>query len=493
MRTALKDAIWATVLMAALPTPTSAQTPTPKDATVISPIFGQLVRFQIPLSFAVVYENTKGTQYTREAVPKGETVERWTQMITVTGYKGLAANANVTPEKFAGGIAGGFKRLCPDSFAGKGLGATEFSGAVAYVAVAGCGTVQGRSETVLIAVVKGVAVLLHLPMGRTRRGRAGAGGRGYQMDGSAAGAAADRALHHRCGRGFALSELHQQEALGEKSWGSLCPSGALNSDLRTIRENTMPLLANHIAVVTGAGSGIGRAIAAGYAKEGARVVALDVNETSAADTAKEIRDAGGKAESFALDVTKRDACVAMARQIADKVGQVSILVNNAGIARRNGMLGAAEAVIDDWESIISINLTGVFNVTHAFLPPLRASKGRIVNIGSIQSFVHLRTPSSPAYTASKHGVLGFTKALAAELGKDGVRVNAIGPGFIETPLNEKVRATNPDLVRIFMDHTPLGRPGKPEDIVGPAIFLASDLAAYVTGTIVMADGGYRTI
>src|SRR6516165_3679832 len=94
---------------------------------------------------------------------------------------------------------------------------------------------------------------------------------------------------------------------------------------------------------------------------------------------------------------------------------------------------------------------------------------------------------------SKHGVLGFTRALAAELGKDGVRVNAIGPGFIETPLNEKVRQTNPDLVKIFLDHTPLGRAGKPEDIVGPAIFLASDLSAYVTGSIVMADGGYRTI
>ncbi len=157
MRTKTKAAIWAVVLMAALPAPASAQAPTPKDATVISPIFGQLVRFQMPLSFVVVYENTKGTQYTREAVPKGETVERWTQMITVTGYKGLAANANVTPEKFAGGIAGGFKRLCPDSFAAKGLGATKFSGADAYVAVAGCGTVQGRSETVLIVVVKGVA------------------------------------------------------------------------------------------------------------------------------------------------------------------------------------------------------------------------------------------------------------------------------------------------------------------------------------------------
>jgi NAD(P)-dependent dehydrogenase (short-subunit alcohol dehydrogenase family) len=255
----------------------------------------------------------------------------------------------------------------------------------------------------------------------------------------------------------------------------------------------MPLLENHIAVVTGAGSGIGRAIASGYAREGARMVLLDINEMAAAEAAKEIRDAGGKAESFALDVTKREDCIAVAKQIAGKVGPVSILVNNAGIARRNGMLGAAETVIKDWEDIIAINLTGVFNVTHAFLEQLRAARGRIVNIGSIQSFVHVRTPSSPAYTASKHGVLGFTRALAAELGKDGVRVNAIGPGFIETPLNAAARASNPELAKTFVAHTPLGRAGTAEDIVGPAIFLASDLSAYVTGSIVMVDGGYRTI
>jgi len=255
----------------------------------------------------------------------------------------------------------------------------------------------------------------------------------------------------------------------------------------------MPLLQNHIAVVTGSGSGIGRAIALGYAREGARVVLLDINEKSAAEAAKEIRDAGGSAMSFALDVTKREDCIAVAKQIADKVGPVSILVNNAGINRRNAFTADPEAVLKDWQDILAINLNGTFNVTHAFLAPLRATKGRIVNIGSIQSFVHVRTPSSPAYTASKHGVLGFTRALAAELGKDGVRVNAIGPGLIETPLNEKARANNPELVRTFLDHTPLGRTGKPEDIVGPAIFLACDLSAYVTGAIIMADGGYRSI
>jgi 3-oxoacyl-[acyl-carrier protein] reductase len=253
------------------------------------------------------------------------------------------------------------------------------------------------------------------------------------------------------------------------------------------------LLHNHIAVVTGAGSGIGRAIAVGYAREGAQVVLLDMNGKAAEAAAQEIRDSGGAAVSFELDVTQREACVAAAKRIAEQVGPVSILVNNAGIARRNGMLGATEKVIDDWESVIAINLTGVFNTTHAFLASLRATKGRIVNIGSIQSFVHLRQPSSPAYTASKHGVLGLTKALAVELGKDGVRVNAIGPGFIATPLNAVTRADRPDLVQMFMDHTPLGRPGLPEDMVGPAIFLASDMSAYVTGTILMADGGYRAV
>jgi 3-oxoacyl-[acyl-carrier protein] reductase len=179
------------------------------------------------------------------------------------------------------------------------------------------------------------------------------------------------------------------------------------------------LLRNHIAVVTGAASGIGRGIALGFAREGAQVAVLDINSEGAAKTAADIGAAGGKAKAFALDVTDRDACRAVAAKVASEVGVVSILVNNAGINRRNGFTGDTDAVAKDWQDIMAINLNGVFNVTHAFLGALRASKGRIVNIASIQSFVHVRTPSSPAYTSSKHGVLGFTRALAAELGKDG--------------------------------------------------------------------------
>jgi NAD(P)-dependent dehydrogenase (short-subunit alcohol dehydrogenase family) len=252
------------------------------------------------------------------------------------------------------------------------------------------------------------------------------------------------------------------------------------------------LLEGHIASVTGGGSGIGQGICLAYAREGARVIILDVNPEGAKETVGLIEAEGGTASAVTLDVTDRQACRAVAAEIG-KSGKISILVNNAGINRRNHITGDATAVAKDWDDILSINLDGMFNVTHAFLAQLRARKGRIVNIGSIQSFVHVSWPNSAAYTTSKHGVLGFTRALAAELGKDGVRVNAIGPGLIETRINAEARATNPEMVAMVMRHTPLGRPGKPEDIAGPAVFLASDMSAYITGCIIMADGGFRTI
>lgn len=253
------------------------------------------------------------------------------------------------------------------------------------------------------------------------------------------------------------------------------------------------LLDGHVAVVTGAGSGIGEAIALGYAQQGASVAVVDVNEEAGAETAKAISNAGGTAISIKIDVTDRAGCAAAAQQVADKLGNVSILVNNAGINRRTPITGDKATVAKDWDDILEVNIKGVFNVTHAFLDQLRETKGRVINIGSIQSFVHVRWPNSAAYTTSKHGVLGMTRALAAELGPDGVRVNAIGPGLIETPLNKAARDGNPEMVSKVLEHTPLGRAGKPTDIVGPAIFLASDLAAYVTGGILMVDGGFRSI
>ncbi len=253
------------------------------------------------------------------------------------------------------------------------------------------------------------------------------------------------------------------------------------------------LLAGHVAAVTGGGSGIGQGICQAYAREGARIIVLDTNMDAAGETVALVTGAGGKASAVKLDVTDREACKRAAAEIA-KGGNISILVNNAGINRRNPFVGDPAAVTRDWDDILSINLDGMFNVTHAFLGQLRATKGRIVNIGSIQSFVHVNGwPNSAAYTTSKHGVLGFTRALAAELGREGIRVNAIGPGLIETKINAEARAKNPDMVAAAMRHTPLARPGKPEDVAGPAVFLASDLSAYVTGSIVMADGGFRTV
>ena len=248
------------------------------------------------------------------------------------------------------------------------------------------------------------------------------------------------------------------------------------------------LLSGHIAVVTGAASGIGRAIARGYADEGASVVVADVNVAGAAETAAMINAAGdNRASAVMLDVTDRANCAAVAAEVARDVGPVSILVNNAGIVRRNPI--SAPDSDADWDAIINVNATGLYNVTKAFLEPLKATRGRIVNLGSIQSHIH--TMNAAAYTVAKHGVLGFTKALAAELGADGIRVNAIGPGLIRTPLNAENRA-NTDMEAKFVLRTPLGRAGEAEDIAGPAIFLASDLSAFVTGVLIPVDGGYLT-
>lgn len=238
------------------------------------------------------------------------------------------------------------------------------------------------------------------------------------------------------------------------------------------------LLDGRLALVTGAGSGIGEGIARGFAAQGARVIVADVNEAGARRVAGEI---GAAASAERLDVTDRAAVDALAA----RVGPISILVNNAGIIRRTKMEEPSARA--DWDATLAVNLDGPFIVTTAFRAQLVATKGAVINIGSIQSFVAL--PNSAAYSTSKGGVRMLTKALAIELSPLGVRVNAIGPGMIATPLNAKARE-NPDYMKNFAGRIPLGRLGEPADIAGAAVFLASDLARYVTGVTLPVDGGF---
>ena len=242
------------------------------------------------------------------------------------------------------------------------------------------------------------------------------------------------------------------------------------------------LLKGRRALVTGAGSGIGEGIALAMAYAGAFVIAADINAEAAMRTAMRI---GADASAYALDVTDRTAVDALAAEIQAAHGPIDVLVNNAGIIRRGKV--EDENTRADWDATLAVNLDGVYNMVTGFLAQLKATKGTIINIGSIQSFVALR--NSAAYTASKSAVRGLTKALAIELSPQGIRVNAIGPGLIATPINERARQ-NPDYLAQFADRIPLGRLGTPADIAGPAVFLASDMARYVTGITMPVDGGY---
>ena len=242
------------------------------------------------------------------------------------------------------------------------------------------------------------------------------------------------------------------------------------------------LLDGRLALITGAGSGIGEAIARAMATAGARIVAADIDEAAAQRTATAI---GGQAISIVCDVTDRAGCDNLAASIRSRIGAISILVNNAGIIRRG--TGTALNTREDWDATLAVNLDGPYNMVTAFLVQLRETKGSIINIGSIQSFVAL--PNSAAYTTSKGGVRLLTKALAIELSPLGIWVNAIGPGFTATPLNAAAREDATYMAN-FATRIPLRRIGTPEDIAGPAVFLASDMARYITGVTLPVDGGY---
>lgn len=243
-----------------------------------------------------------------------------------------------------------------------------------------------------------------------------------------------------------------------------------------------------VVLVTGAGQGNGAAIARAFGLAGAKVVVVDRNRDTAQSVAALIESAGGSAAAFELDVSQAAACAALTGTVRDRLGPVNVLVNNAGILIR-GAFGEGDS-LGDWSRTLAVNLSGPYHMVLALLEQLKATRGCVLNVASIQSFV--ATPNSASYTASKGGVAQLTKALASELAPHGIRVNAIAPGFIATPMTQTTLADAEKTARLLA-HVPMKRPGEAGELAGPALFLCSAQASYVTGAILPVDGGYLSI
>jgi NAD(P)-dependent dehydrogenase (short-subunit alcohol dehydrogenase family) len=247
-------------------------------------------------------------------------------------------------------------------------------------------------------------------------------------------------------------------------------------------------LDGRVAVVTGGGRAIGLACVEALAEAGARVVIADHDPAVATEGQAAMRKAGHQVDVVEMDVTKPAQVTAVAEDLARRLGSVDILVNNAGIARSDT---PAEKVADEhWLNVLDVNLNGVFWCCRAFGGHMLASgKGAIVNVGSMSGFIVNRPQPQSYYNASKAGVHHLTRSLAAEWGARGVRVNAVAPTYIDTPLN-RFGMENPEMFKYWIDGTPMKRMGTVEEIGSVVLFLASDAASLLTGTIVLADGGY---
>lgn len=247
----------------------------------------------------------------------------------------------------------------------------------------------------------------------------------------------------------------------------------------------MNLLAEKIAIVTGGGSGIGRAIAIRYAAEGARVVVSDIDEAGAQETVDHITAAAGQAIFVMANTAKPEDCERLVAETVKHFGGLHIAVNNAGIGGPMGPVG--EYPIDGWDKVISINLSGVFYGLRYQIPAmLKSGGGSIVNMASILGKVG--TKGSPAYVAAKHGVIGLTEAAALEYADQKIRINAVGPGYIVTPL--LTNALDAAQMKMLEGLHPMGRLGTAEEVAELALWLNSEKASFVTGSYYNVDGGY---
>jgi Dehydrogenases with different specificities (related to short-chain alcohol dehydrogenases) len=248
-------------------------------------------------------------------------------------------------------------------------------------------------------------------------------------------------------------------------------------------------LADKVAIVTGAGGGIGAAIALRFGREGARVVATDVQHDAVEALAERIRAEGGQALALRQDVGEEEGWRAVVEAAQAQFGRIDILVNNAGIADKAGMMGsrADETDIEDWDRVISINLKGVFLGVKQVIPAMLAGGGgAIVNLSSIAAMLGNAAPF--AYTASKGGVRSLTKHLAVTYGKHNIRANSVHPGLVRTPMTQKDMEL-PGVADFLKQAIPLGRSAEPQEIADAVMFLASDEARYITGAELVVDGG----
>ena len=244
----------------------------------------------------------------------------------------------------------------------------------------------------------------------------------------------------------------------------------------------MSSLANQIAVVTGAGRGIGRAIALKFANEGADVVVVSRTQENSEKVAAEIRALGRKAWAFAVDVADAAAVNAAAEKILAETTKVDILVNNAGVTRDGLLMRMSDA---DWDTVLNTNLKGAFLVTKSFSRAMiKARTGRVINISSVIGLIG--NAGQCNYAASKAGLIGFTQSCAKELAGRGITVNAIAPGFIQTDMTSELKE---EMRAALLKQIPLGTFGEADDIAGAALYLASPSARYVTGQVLTVDGG----
>lgn len=246
----------------------------------------------------------------------------------------------------------------------------------------------------------------------------------------------------------------------------------------------MKLLDQKVAIITGAGSGIGKATAELFAKEGAKVIVSDINEANGKNVVDEIKKEGGEAFFVKADSSKPEDNEALVRKSLEKYGSLDVAVNNAGIGGPLGETG--KYPLDGWQKVIDINLSGVFYGLRYQIPAMEEKGGAIVNIASILGTT--ATKFSPAYVAAKHGVVGLTKAAALEYADRKIRINAVGPGYIRTPLVENT--LDAEAMKGLVALHPIGRLGEAKEIAEMILWLASSKSSFATGAYFPVDGGY---